>query len=58
MKWALAIALLFMSFTSVALADGSDPIPPAVKVSKTVQAVVILADGSDPIPPVVEATIG
>ncbi|HXM65788.1 MAG TPA: hypothetical protein VN911_03580 [Candidatus Acidoferrum sp.] len=43
MKRILAIALLMMSFASVALADGSGPRPPA--------AALVLADGSGPRPP-------
>jgi hypothetical protein len=56
MKWALAVALLFMFFAVLAFADGSDPIPPAVKAGEMFKAVVIVADGSDPIPPAATAT--
>ena len=53
MKRALAVALLVMSFAAVALADGSDPIPPVIKPPKPPAASLIrLTDGSDPIPPI------
>lgn len=50
MKRALAVALLLMSFTSVALADGSGP-PPSSTANKPPKPFVQLVDGSGP-PPV------
>jgi hypothetical protein len=55
MKWALAVALLLMSFTSVALADGPD-IPPVKSSTSSKVGLVLLADGPD-IPPAVKTAI-
>jgi hypothetical protein len=51
MKRIFAIALLFLSFASVALADGPDFPPTGNVASPTTVGVVLLADGSGWIPP-------
>ncbi len=48
MKRALAVALLLMSFGSIALADGGGNAPPP---SKPPKPVVLLADGGGNAPP-------
>jgi hypothetical protein len=55
MKWALAVVLLLISFTSVALADGSD-IPPVKSSTSPRVNLVLSADGSD-IPPIVKTAM-
>jgi hypothetical protein len=44
MKWAFAVALLLMSFASMAMADGSG-LPPVIK-KPPAPATIQLADGS------------
>jgi hypothetical protein len=51
MKRIFAIALLFLSFTSVALADGSGLPSTGNVASPTTVGVVLLADGGGIIPP-------
>ncbi|MGA8430335.1 MAG: hypothetical protein WB729_10975 [Candidatus Sulfotelmatobacter sp.] len=51
MKQILAVALLLMSFASVAFADGPGTIPPPVKKKPLTITVVQLADGPGNIPP-------
>lgn len=52
MKQILAVALLLMSFASVAFADGSGGAPPPIKSIKPLAVAVLqLADGSGGAPP-------